>query len=149
MNPFREIFFLNQLVGTITFVFYTISSKLLTTQIYRDIVPQSACRNDFSSCLCAESALALPPPSDPLSMPNICHVHKCILTLFQHLIIVIFLNVYILVCNISYQVTLWRAVTNIVAPLFYICAAEKDKLKKVNLKHLLRLPDNNVHPVIA
>ena len=47
------------------------------------------------------------------------------------------------------RVTLWRAVTNIVAPLFYICAAEKDKLKKVNLKQLLRLPHNNVHPVIA
>ena len=41
------------------------------------------------------------------------------------------------------RVTLLRAVTNIVAPLFYICAAEKEKLKKVRLLCFLQ---NNVHP---
>ena len=43
--------------------------------------------------------------------------------------------------------TLLRAVTNIVAPLFYVCAAEKDKLKKLRLGKLLCLPRNEVQPV--
>ena len=47
------------------------------------------------------------------------------------------------------RVTLLRALTNIVAPLFYICAAEKDKLKKVRLRHLFCQSQNNVHPVIT
>ena len=47
------------------------------------------------------------------------------------------------------RVTLLRALTNIVAPLFYICAAEKDKLKKLRLRQVLCLPQNNVHPVIT
>ena len=38
-----------------------------------------------------------------------------------------------------------RAVTNIVAPLFYIGAAEKEKLKKVRL---LCFRQNNVHPSV-
>ena len=42
---------------------------------------------------------------------------------------------------------LLRAVTNIVAPLFYVCAAEKDKLKKLRLGKLLCLPRNEVQPV--
>ena len=33
-------------------------------------------------------------------------------------------------------------------PLFYICAAEKDKLKKARLRQLLCPPQNNIHPVI-
>ena len=45
----------------------------------------------------------------------------------------------------SLRVTLLRAVTNIVAPLFYIGAAEKDNLKKVRLLCVLQ---NNVHPVM-
>ena len=49
--------------------------------------------------------------------------------------------------DLPLQTTLFRALTHIVAPLFYICAAEKDKLKKVRLRQLLGLPQNNIQPV--
>ena len=49
--------------------------------------------------------------------------------------------------DLPFQTTLFRALTHIVAPLFYICAAEKDKLKKVRLRQLLGLPQNNIQPV--
>ena len=50
--------------------------------------------------------------------------------------------------NLPLRATLFRALTHIVAPLFYICAAEKDKLKKVKLRQILGLPQNNIQPVV-
>ena len=50
--------------------------------------------------------------------------------------------------NLPLRATLFRALTHIVAPLFYICAAEKDKLKKVKLRQILCLPQNNIQPVV-
>ena len=50
--------------------------------------------------------------------------------------------------NLPLRATLFRALTHIVAPLFYICAAEKDKLKKLKLKQILGLPQNNIQPVV-
>ena len=47
------------------------------------------------------------------------------------------------------RMTLFRLLTHVVAPLFYICAAEKEKLKKVSLRQLLCLPQNNIQPIVA
>ena len=47
------------------------------------------------------------------------------------------------------RMTLFRLLTHVVAPLFYICAAEKEKLKKVSLRQMLCLPQNNIQPIVA
>ena len=48
------------------------------------------------------------------------------------------------------RITLFRLLTHVVAPLFYICAAEKEKLKKVLcVRKLFCLPQNSIHPVLV
>ena len=47
------------------------------------------------------------------------------------------------------RITLFRFLTHVVAPLFYICAAEKDKFKKVTFKQVLCLPQNKIHSVVT
>ena len=49
---------------------------------------------------------------------------------------------------IQLRIVVWKSLSTIAPPLFYIVAAEKDRLKLCKMPSVSFCSDNNVHPLV-